>query len=492
MKFEFANCDGKLKGTILAPVLQGASVPPRLLEEDKQGLIAKAMKAQNFTGKSGETCSVFINDLWLVLMGADPFEEPSAPWLQALGGHLAGLLSSLRQKEVMVCTSGLAQKMDMPAGKIAAHLAFGMGLGSYSFDVYKTEEKETQTVEKVVILSSDAEACEKAFEPLFAVLNGVYEARDLTTEPANMLSPGEFVEAVKALKLKGVTVKVLNKKQMEKLGMNLLLSVAKGAQEEPYLLVLEYLKGKKKQAPVLLVGKGVCFDSGGMNLKPSQHLSHMKYDMAGGAAVVGTLSAVSQMGLKENIVGVIPLVENMLSGHAMHTDDVVQSMSGKTVEVGNTDAEGRLILADALWYGQETYHPSIAIDIATLTGGMKFVLGSEYAALFSNHKALAEDLLKAADQTVMDKLWELPLHPSFAKMLKSDIADMNNISSANEAGSSTAAMFIQQFVQENVQWAHLDIAGVCWLNPGKPCAPKGATGFGVQLLTQYFVDKGRS
>ena len=247
------------------------------------------------------------------------------------------------------------------------------------------------------------------------------------------------------------------------------------------------MNGKKNEQPTVLVGKGVCFDSGGMNLKPSQGLTDMKYDMAGGAAVVGTLWALSNIKVKKNVVGIVPLVENMLSSTAQHTQDVWYSLSGKTVEVGNTDAEGRLILADALWYGQENYNPKTIIDIATLTGAMRYVFGSQYAALYSNNVNLSEKLKKASDET-LDKIWELPLNDAYAEMLKSPIADICNIGGNGEAGSSSAAMFIKSFIKDNTPWAHLDIASVAWTKKNIPCRPEGPTGFGVALLTQMILE----
>ncbi len=489
MKFEFKNSEGALQGTLIAPVLEGMGVPPRLAREDKEETLARAITAQNFNGCKGEFCTVLLpTGLNVTLVGVGKVEGGVETWLQTVGGSLASVLKKVRQKEVMICTSGLSE-VKVKTGTAAAYLAFCLGLGTYSFDVYKTKKKETPEVELVRILSSEVEADENAFTSLFSVLNGVYEARDLASEPANMLPPREFVEAVKTLKMKNVALKVLDKKQMQKLGMNLVLTVAQGASEAPYLLMMEYMKGKKDEAPVVLVGKGVCFDSGGMNLKPTAGLTHMKYDMAGGAAVVGTMRAISELGLKQNIVGIVPLVENMLSSKAAHTDDVVQAMNGKTVEISNTDAEGRLILADAMWYGQETYHPQIMIDIATLTGVMKYVFGSQYAGLFTNDNSLGTALKKASEETVMDKIWELPLHPEYEKMLSSDIADLSNIAKGGEAGSATAAMFLKNFIAEGVKWAHLDIASVGWLTADKPCSPKGATGFGVQLLTQYLINR---
>ena len=474
MKISFDEKKAFKKGVMVVAVAEGKPLPADILNLDKM-IIETALTLQDFTGKEGQTCTITLDKRWLILVGIGKNEEA-----QNIGGVLAQEIKKLKKKEVFVSVAGLPH-FDL------AKMAFGVGLGLYCFDVYKTKKDENKP-ENICFLTDKPEQLEKQFEPLFALMDGIFEARDLVFEPANHLSPAEFVEAVKEMKMKNVKISVLNKKQMEKMGMNLILAVGKGAQNEPYLLTLEYMNGPKNEAPVLLVGKGVCFDSGGMNLKPSQHLTTMGTDMAGAAGMVGTILALSKMGAKKNVVAVMPLVENMLSGTAQHTDDVVCALSGKTVEVGNTDAEGRLILADALWYGQEKYTPRVVIDMATLTGAIVVALGSTFAGLFSNDEKLV-DALKKASEKGTDKVWYMPIHPQFDKMISSSIADIKNISNEpGAAGSATAACFLKAFIKEGTPWAHLDIAGTAWTKKESPCLPAGATGFGVQILTRYILE----
>lgn len=476
MKIEFITPTQNKTPVLIIPIFEGQKLAT--------DFDAKAIKAYNFTGKDGQMVSFMMGGFLTYLFGAGKKDEKKLDlFLQELGGKIASFIKTLPQKTVSVCACGLKNDKTTTASA-AAHLAYGLGLGSYCFDEYKSEKKDSHNIQ---IVSKTATDDEKAFQTLFAIMDGIYEARDLISEPANMLSPADFVEAVKEMKLPNVTIKVLDKKQMEKLNMNLLLNVAAGAAKEPYLLIMEYMNGKKNEKPTVLVGKGVCYDSGGMNLKPASGLTHMKYDMSGGAAVTGTIFALSKMNAKKNVIGIVPLVENMLSGTAQHVDDVWQSMSGQTVEVGNTDAEGRLILADALWYGQEKYKPAKIIDIATLTGVMRYVFADEYAGLFTNDDALRTLVLNASAKTV-DKVWELPLNPAYEKMLKSNIADMTNIGGNGAAGSAMAATFLKKFIKKDMPWAHIDMASVCWNDADKPLAPKGATGFGVALLTQIILD----
>ncbi len=487
MKITFESCKGKMKGLVLAPVFEKEGVPERLKNDDAKGLIAKAMKADNFVGKKGQTCSVFLPDLRVILVGAGQREEANALSFQELGSKMASLAKSLKRETVLICTSGI-KDVNLPGTNVAAEVAFGVGLGAYTFDVYKEKKEDDVTLEEVIVSCPDENAAEQAFEPLAAVLDGVYEARDLISEPANRMSPAEFVEVAQSVKIKGFKTDVLDAKQMKKSGMNLVLGVGQGAKEEPYTLIVKYMNGKKNDTPLLLVGKGVCFDSGGISLKPGKGMGDMKYDMAGAAGVLGTMISIAKLGVKANVVAVMPLVENMPSGCALKPGDVVQSMSGKTVEVQNTDAEGRLILADAVWYGQEKFKPDTVIDMATLTGAIHYSLGDEYAGLFTTDDELAKALETAGRETVADRLWRLPLHPNYDKLINSDIADISNLASTPDAGSSTAAHFIGRFIQPGVKWAHLDIASKAWTKKDIPCAPKGATGFGVQLLTRFILN----
>ena len=481
MKLTFTSTPEKFSYPLIIPVFEQDKLD---LKFKKQ---AELIKASCFTAQKGEIVQYLSNGHMVYLFGAgkQPKEDINLT-LQKIGGKLAQFVNSLKNKQVAISCSALEQALKIPSS-VTAQVAYGLGLGSYSFDAYKTKKDKGSSPEEIIFFSADEQKDNKEFEPLFYIMDGIYEARDLISEPANMLSPADFVDAVKQMKMPNVKLTVLDNKKMQELGMNLIVNVGAGAKKEPYLLVMEYMNGKKNDKPIALVGKGVCFDSGGMNLKPSQGLTDMKYDMAGGAAVVGTMWALSNIKAKKNVVGIVPLVENMLSSSAQHTQDVWTAMSGKTVEVGNTDAEGRLILADAIWYGQETYHPKAVIDIATLTGVMRYIFGSQYAGLFSNDKKLAEQLKQASD-TTLDKIWQLPVNEAYAEMLKSPVADICNIGGNGEAGSSSAAMFIKSFIKDGTPWAHLDIASVAWTKKNIPCQPEGPTGFGVALLTQYVLE----
>lgn len=480
MNFTFIETPKKWTYPLIIPVFEHENIDKKFQKQ------ASLIQATHFTGKDKQVISYLANGHLIYLLGVGkPPKDDLKVCLQRIGGKLAQFILSLNDAQVAVTCSALEKDLNTDLS-VTAHIAYGIGLGTYSFDTYKTQNKAENKLQEIIFCCNDEQKDSTAFDTLFAIMDGIYEARDLISEPANMLSPTDFVEAVRQMKMKNVTLKVLDKDKMEKLGMNLIVNVGAGAKKPPYLLIMEYMNGKKNAAPTVLVGKGVCFDSGGMNLKPSQGLTDMKYDMAGGAAVVGTLWALSNLGVKQNVIGIVPLVENMLSSTAQHTQDVWTSMSGQTVEVGNTDAEGRLILADALWYGQEKYHPKEIIDIATLTGAMRYVFGSQYAALYSNNDELTQKLKKASDNT-QDKIWQLPLNEAYAQMLKSPIADICNIGGNGEAGSSSAAMFIKSFIKDDTPWAHLDIASVAWTKKNIPCHPEGPTGFGVALLTQMIL-----
>lgn len=470
MRIEFVEPKDLKASLVVVPVFKGGNL---------KGFDKNAVEMASFTGEKGQTVSYVKDGRLMVLFGAG--EKPKTlPEVQVLGGKIGGFVKSFSTREIAVCARCMGSLM---AGA-AAHFVYGMGLKLYDFDVYKTKEPQKDEL-SIEVVSTNVEADEKDFGVLSCILDGVYETRDLIMEPANQLPPREFVEAVKSLKMADVKVRVLDAKEMQKLGMNLLINVASGAKEEPYLLVLEYMNGKKGEKPVALVGKGVCYDSGGMNLKPAAGLSYMKYDMAGGATVVGSMVAVSKLKPKKNIVAVVPLVENMLSSTAQHVGDVWQSMNGLTVEVQNTDAEGRLILADALTYVQEKYAPSCVVDIATLTGVMKMVFADQYAGLFVNDSDLKQKLMEASSLT-NDALWELPLHPAYDKMLASPIADTSNIANGG-AGSATAAMFLKKFIEKDMPWAHIDMASVGWAESEKELSTKGATGYGVALLTRFLT-----
>ena len=333
-----------------------------------------------------------------------------------------------------------------------------------------------------------ADKAKKAYAPLAAVAESVHFIRDLITEPANIIYPETLAAECRKLTKFGVTVEILGEAQMKKLGMGSLLGVGQGSVRESQLVVMQWHGGKKGVKPVAFVGKGVTFDTGGISIKPAGGMEEMKWDMGGSAAVIGTMRALAARGAKVNAVGIVGLVENMPDGNAQRPGDVVTSMSGQTIEVLNTDAEGRLVLADALWYTQDRFKPQCMIDLATLTGAIISAIGTQRAGIFSNNDKLATALNAAAERT-QEKIWRLPLGPEYDAMINCDIADMKNISDGREAGSVTAAQFLQRFVND-VPWAHLDIAGVAWQNkPFSALAPKGAVGWGVRLLNDWVMKR---
>ncbi len=366
----------------------------------------------------------------------------------------------------------------------------GAKLRSYTFNQYRTKRRDEHepTLNKVTIGSDDVRDAQKRWASLSAVADGVFLARDLVNEPPNVLSPEAFAHRARELARLGVKVEVLGEAAMKKLGMGALLGVGQGSERESQLVVMQWngTRAKKTEAPLAFVGKGVCFDSGGLSLKTGAGMMGMKGDMGGAAAVVGTLKALAARKARVNAVGVVGLVENMPDGKAQRPDDVVRSMSGQTIEVLNTDAEGRLVLADALWYAQTRFKPKFVIDLATLTGAIMVALGHENGGLFSNDDRLSERLL-AAGRAEGEPLWRLPLSDAYDKLLKSKIADMKNVGGPH-AGSITAAQFLQRFV-DKTPWAHLDIAGVAWQDgENKPLIPSWGTGWGVRILNRLVAD----
>jgi leucyl aminopeptidase len=337
------------------------------------------------------------------------------------------------------------------------------------------------------VLAGPAEA-RRAYAGLEPVIDSVFFTRDLVSEPANVLYPVEFARRAKQqLPKLGLKVDVLGEADMKKLGMDVLLGVGQGSRRESQLLVMRWMNGPKNQPPVALVGKGVCFDTGGISIKPAGGMEDMKWDMAGAGAVTGAMRLLAARKAKANVIGICALVENMPDGNAQRPGDVVKSMSGQTVEVINTDAEGRLILCDAMWYVQDKYKPQAMVELSTLTGAIIVALGHERAGLFSNNTPLS-NRLRAAGSEVGEKLWRMPLGPKYDKLIDSDIADMKNVGAGRDGGSVTAAQFLQRFVQEGVAWAHLDIAGMAWSSKGNETTPKGATAFGVRLLDKWVAD----
>ena len=366
------------------------------------------------------------------------------------------------------------------------HFIHGLKIKSYEFNLYKGSQKKNSFLVEALINRSQKDKIN--IRRLNSIETGVNFARDLVSEPPNVLFPKEYVNRLLKLKKIGIKVTVYNEAKMKKLGMNSLLGVGRGSSKQSYLVTLEYYGNKKNRSKLFsFVGKGVCFDTGGISLKPARFMEEMKYDMAGSAVVSGLMQSLALRKAKINVVGVVGLVENMPGGNAQRPGDIVKSYSGKTIEVLNTDAEGRLVLADALTFTEKKFKPKFIIDLATLTGAIIVSLGEEYAGLFSNNDELSEKLYKVGLE-VNEKVWRLPLNKNYDKLINSSIADVQNINYSGGAGSITAAQFLQRFILKNTPWAHLDIAGMAFSKKAANLNPSGATGFGVRLLNQL-IDK---
>ena len=362
-----------------------------------------------------------------------------------------------------------------------AHFLHGLKLKSYEFKKYKTK-KETRLISIIVLGNKNKPSVQNQLR-FKALEEGTFYARDLVSEPGNILHPHEYAKRLNSLKKDGLKVNILNEKKLKKMGMNALLGVGMGSTRGSYLVTMEWNGAKNNSKPLAFVGKGVTFDTGGYSLKPAKFMEDMTYDMAGSAAVVGLMKNLALRKAKINAVGVVGLVENMVSGDAQRPGDIVKSYSGKTIEVLNTDAEGRLVLADALTFTEKKFKPKFMIDLATLTGAIIVSLGSEYAGLFSNDDKLSKQILDVGEK-VEEKLWRMPLHKNYDKLMNSKNADMQNINYVGGAGSTTAAQFLQRFILNKTPWAHLDIAGMAFSKYGGALNPGGATGFGVRLLNK--------
>jgi len=491
MKFSFAEPDFGKKGAIAVAVAEGRKLGSAAVRLDRAsgGAIARALAGSKFTGKLGELLDIpgpsGIPHSRIVLYGLGKPADLVEGKAEDLGGGLLALLAGLPDAAAAVLVdpgAGLA------APRAAAHMAYGARLRAYRFDKYRTKLKpeDRPKLERAVLMVEDSARAKREFAPLDKVADAVFFARDLVAEPPNVIYPESMAQRIKSLSRLGLTVEVLGLRELRKLGMGALLGVAQGSIHEPRVVVMRWSGGPKSKPPIAFIGKGVTFDSGGLSLKTSKGMEDMKWDMAGSAAVVGTMAALAGRRAKANAVGVLGLVENMPSGTAQRPGDIVTSASGQTIEVLNTDAEGRLVLADVLWYCIDRFKPVAMIDLATLTGAIITSLGMENAGLFANDDALANDLL-AAGKAVGEPVWRMPLAESYDKQINSDIADVKNIGDGN-AGSIVAAQFLKRFVGD-VPWAHLDIAGVAWSKKDAPTVPKGATGWGIRLLDRLVRER---
>ncbi|WP_298934806.1 leucyl aminopeptidase [uncultured Ruegeria sp.] len=468
-----AQAEGRV--VIIIPSDGKMSPAARRANRLTKGAVARLVESEKFgKSKSGDVISL----AWPAGMAAEALDvlvlprRPEHDEARKAGAALAKLAGS---KDILVMAGNQVH---------VEHLAMGIALRSYDFDAHKT--KESDGAGAVTIGHSKHEEAKAAFAPLYAIADGVRMTRDLTNEPANVLTTTEFADRLAEMKDLGLEVEVLEEDKLAELGMRTLLCVGQGSDSPSKVVVMHWKGGDKGDAPLALVGKGVVFDTGGISLKPAGGMEDMTMDMGGAGVVAGTMRALAKRKANANVVGLVGLVENMPSGNATRPGDVVTSMKGDTVEVINTDAEGRLVLCDVMWYAQERFEPVGMIDLATLTGAVIIGLGHENAGVFSNNDTFCDAFLKSA-KAEDEGAWRMPLGAGYDKLLKSRIADMKNVG-GRPAGSITAAQFLQRFVKEETPWIHLDIAGVASVTTETSYAPKGATGWGVRALSRFVQD----
>ena len=401
--------------------------------------------------------------------------------VESLGASFYGYINNSKKNNYFINSDTVNSKISNFVG----HFLHGLKLKSYEFNVYKS--KKDKKLIYINVIGNENKISLNSKLRFKALEEGTFFARDLVSEPGNILHPDEYAKRITSLKKFGLKIEVCDENKLKKLGMNALLGVGQGSVRGSYLVTMEWNGAKNNSKPLAFVGKGVCFDTGGISLKPAKFMEDMTYDMAGSATVVGLMKNLAVRKAKVNAVGVVGLVENMPGGNAQRPGDIVKSYSGKTIEILNTDAEGRLVLADALTFTEKKFKPKFIVDLATLTGAIIVSLGSEYAGLFSNDDSLSRQLIEAGDK-VDEKLWRMPLHKNFDKLIDSKNADMQNINYVGGAGSTTAAQFLQRFVLNKTPWAHLDIAGMAFSKYGGALNSGGATGYGVRLLNKLIEE----
>jgi len=486
----FAKLGTPAKESVIVLAAEGGAMTQAALDVDPGKAFERAFRATEFTGKFGTSVEVLAPqgsslDRMIALGVGSPAALDEYSWFK-LGGAVSALFRRAGEVAVMV---------DMPGVTIgpndAANLAAGILLRAYAFDKYKTKKDdadakpEPKEPVRFTIHVANPTTARKAFADAEAVADGVALARDLVNEPANKLGPVEFADKAKALETLGVQIEILEEDAMRDLGMGALLGVSQGSARPARMVVMQWNGGKAGEKPVAFVGKGVVFDTGGNSIKPAAGMEDMKGDMGGAAAVTGLMHALAARKAKVNVVGMIGCVENMVDGNAQRPGDIVTSMSGQTIEVLNTDAEGRLVLGDALWYCNERFEPKFMVDLATLTGAIMVALGQQHAGLFSNNDELAERLT-AAGVATQEKVWRMPLGADYDKLIDSKNADMKNIG-GRFGGAITAAQFLKRFVKET-PWAHLDIAGTAMGSPSSEINQSWGSGFGVRLLDRLVRD----
>jgi len=494
MKIRFAEFTVPRSGAVVVGAWEERALTPaaRWLDEATGGAVSRAIAAApRFHGKKNELIAIIgppnLPLSRIVVAGLGKPDAVDARLLQDLGGTLVAHLNGAGESEATFALDP-GDAAPLKPADAAAHLAFGAELRSYRFDKYRTTQKPEQkpSLTDITVAAGAASVAKEAYRALGATAEAVFFTRDLVSEPANTLYPETLAEQAAGLTQFGLSVEILDETRIGELGMGALLGVGQGSVRPPRVVVIEHRGGKTGSAPLGFIGKGVTFDTGGISIKPAAGMGDMKWDMAGAGVVIGLMRLLAQRRAKVNAVGIVGLVENMPSGTAQRPGDIVRSMSGQTIEVLNTDAEGRLVLADVLWYCQDRFKPKLMVDLATLTGAVIIALGHENAGVFANDDELAERLI-AAGKAVGEHLWRLPLGDSYDRAIDSDAADVKNIAGDRGAGSTIGAQFLKRFVN-NVPWAHLDIAGVAWSKKDAPTVPKGATAFGVRLLDRFVAE----
>ena len=493
MKISFSEAKLPGAGALVVGVMadRKLTASARRVDAETKGAVQRALKAGRFTGAKGQWLEMVapagLGADRVLLAGLGKPADIDALALETVGGSAVGkLLASGLETLTFLIDAVEGAVIGLADG--AARVAYGAKLAGYRFHKYRTKMKADAkpSLKAVSVGCEEASEARKSFAPLDKIADGVFFTRDLVSEPGNVIFPASFAKEAQALQKLGVEVEVMGEKQLAKLGMRALLGVGQGSERESMVAIMRWNGGRKRDKPVAFVGKGVTFDTGGISLKPGPGMEEMKWDMGGAGTVAGVMKALAGRKAKVNAIGAVGLVENMPDGNAQRPGDIVTSMSGQTIEILNTDAEGRLVLADVLWYVQDKYKPQFMVDLATLTGAMIIALGNAHAGLFSNDDELAERLF-AAGKAEGEKVWRLPLDDAYDKMIDCDAADMQNIGKDRGAGSITAAQFLQRFVNE-VPWAHLDIAGVAWSKKDTATVPKGGTGWGVRLLDRLVAD----
>ena len=494
MKPHFAKPELPKAGAVVVAVLEGRKLSPgaQMIDRASRGAIARAIAASRFKGGTEDALSVLaparLGASRVLLLGIGKPGKFDARAAERLGARLVVQLQNSGESEASVLVDAV-EGAAIAAPEAAARIAHGARLRAWRFDKYRTKEKpeEKPSLKKLNVLVADPAEAKRLYQPLDKLADGVLFTRELVSEPANVIYPETLAAEAERLGDFGVEVEVLGVKEMRKLGMGALLGVGQGSAHESKLVVMQWPGDSrdKEKRPLAFIGKGVTFDTGGISIKPAAGMEEMKWDMAGAGAVIGLMRALAGRKAKVNAVGIVGLVENMPSGTAQRPGDIVKSASGQTIEVINTDAEGRLVLADALWYAQDRFKPRLMVDLATLTGAIIIALGHVHAGLFATDDALAEKLIKSG-KDVGEPLWRMPLGEEYDQAIKSDAADMKNTGD-RAGGSISAAQFLKRFVVD-VPWAHLDIAGMAWSSKDRPLSAKGATGFGVRLLDRFVAE----